>query len=48
MCPTFIVTGQELMSTRGRANAIRSALQMRGNRDDDFLRSADLAAALES
>jgi FAD/FMN-containing dehydrogenase/Fe-S oxidoreductase len=27
MCPTFLVTGQEIMSTRGRANIIMSALR---------------------
>src|SRR5215471_12979998 len=27
MCPTFMVTGEEIMSTRGRANAIRAALE---------------------
>ncbi len=27
MCPTFIVTGEEGMSTRGRANLIRAALE---------------------
>ena len=30
MCPTFIVTGEERMSTRGRANAIRAVLERRG------------------
>ena len=30
MCPTFVATGEEIMSTRGRANAIRAALEMRG------------------
>ena len=30
MCPTFIATGQESMSPRGRANLIRSALEHRG------------------
>jgi len=29
MCPTFIATGDEAMSTRGRANAIRAALEGR-------------------
>ncbi len=29
MCPTFIATGEEIMSTRGRANIIRAALQLR-------------------
>jgi FAD/FMN-containing dehydrogenase/Fe-S oxidoreductase len=27
MCPTFVATGDELMSTRGRANALRNALE---------------------
>ena len=27
MCPTFIATGEEAMSTRGRANTIRAALE---------------------
>ena len=30
MCPTFMATGEEFMSTRGRANAIRAALEGRG------------------
>src|SRR5947207_13059329 len=29
MCPTFIATGEEVMSTRGRANIIRAALELR-------------------
>jgi FAD/FMN-containing dehydrogenase/Fe-S oxidoreductase len=29
MCPTFIATGDELLSTRGRANVIRAALEGR-------------------
>ena len=29
MCPTFIATGEEIMSTRGRANPIRAALELR-------------------
>src|SRR5208337_4700456 len=33
MCPTFIATGEESMSTRGRANAIRAALDLRGLAD---------------
>ena len=33
MCPTFMATGEEVMSTRGRANIIRWALHRRG----DFL-----------
>jgi FAD/FMN-containing dehydrogenase/Fe-S oxidoreductase len=45
MCPTFIVTGEEFLSTRGRANAIRAALELRGVHGD-ALRSAELDAAL--
>ncbi len=48
MCPTFIATGQEFMSTRGRANAIRAVLERRGLRDADPLRSAELEAALSN
>ncbi len=29
MCPTFLATGREVMSTRGRANAIRAVLGLR-------------------
>lgn len=29
MCPTFAATGDEVMSTRGRANAIRASLELR-------------------
>src|SRR5215471_12876830 len=46
MCPTFIATGEEIMSTRGRANAIRAALEMRGLENGDPLKSAELEAAL--
>jgi Fe-S oxidoreductase len=45
MCPTFLVTGEEIMSTRGRANAIRAAMELRGVQGD-ALRSAELDAAL--
>src|SRR5213079_1904648 len=41
MCPTFIATGDEVMSTRGRANIIRRALELRGNGHDP-LKSAEL------
>jgi len=43
MCPTFLVTGEEIMSTRGRANAIRAALELRGVAGGDPLRSVELA-----
>ena len=48
MCPTFIATGEEIMSTRGRANAIRAALELRGVADGDPLRCAELDAALSN
>jgi FAD/FMN-containing dehydrogenase/Fe-S oxidoreductase len=47
MCPTFIATGDEVMSTRGRANIIRAALDMRTNGHDP-LKSAELDAALSN
>src|SRR5262252_2588168 len=47
MCPTFIATHDEVMSTRGRANIIRAALQLRANRNDP-LKSAELDAALSN
>jgi len=47
MCPTFLATGDEVMSTRGRANIIRAALEMRVNGHDP-LRSAELDAALSN
>jgi FAD/FMN-containing dehydrogenase/Fe-S oxidoreductase len=48
MCPTFLATGEEIMSTRGRANAIRAALELRGIPGGDPLRSAELDAALSN
>jgi len=48
MCPTFMATGQEIMSTRGRANAIRAVLESRGIAAADALRSAELEAALSN
>jgi FAD/FMN-containing dehydrogenase/Fe-S oxidoreductase len=47
MCPTFMATGEEVMSTRGRANAIRAVLELRGISGDP-LRSAELEAALSN
>ena len=46
MCPTFIATGEEIMSTRGRANIIRAALQLRfGVRQHvAAFKSADMSA----
>jgi FAD/FMN-containing dehydrogenase/Fe-S oxidoreductase len=46
MCPTFVATGEEIMSTRGRANAMRAALELRGIGDP--LRSAELESALSN
>jgi FAD/FMN-containing dehydrogenase/Fe-S oxidoreductase len=46
MCPTYIATGEEIMSTRGRANAIRAVLELRGLENGDPLKSAELEAAL--
>ncbi len=48
MCPTFIATGEEIMSTRGRANAIRAALELRGLGNADSLRCAEMEAALSN
>jgi FAD/FMN-containing dehydrogenase/Fe-S oxidoreductase len=45
MCPTFMATGEEVMSTRGRANIIRAALERRVNGHDP-LKSEELDAAL--
>lgn len=46
MCPTYIATGEEIMSTRGRANVIRAVLEGRLGREDAPLRSAELEEAL--
>ncbi|MCA1659818.1 MAG: FAD-binding protein, partial [Verrucomicrobiaceae bacterium] len=46
MCPTFLATGEEYMSTRGRANAIRAALELRFHNDP--LRAEELDAALSN
>jgi Fe-S oxidoreductase len=47
MCPTFIATHDEVMSTRGRANIIRAALELRTDGHDP-LKSAELDAALSN
>jgi FAD/FMN-containing dehydrogenase/Fe-S oxidoreductase len=47
MCPTFIATHDEVMSTRGRANIIRAALELRTNRHDP-MKSDELDAALSN
>ena len=44
MCPTYIATGEEVMSTRGRANTIRAALEARlDNPSDPFVAELDEA-----
>ncbi len=45
MCPTYIATGEEIMSTRGRANTIRAVLEHRFG-DVDPLACAALDEAL--
>jgi FAD/FMN-containing dehydrogenase/Fe-S oxidoreductase len=47
MCPTFLATGEEYMSTRGRANAIRTALELRVDGKDP-LRAQELEDALSN
>ncbi len=47
MCPTFLATGEEVMSTRGRANVIREVLRWRENGRDP-LQSEELDAALSN
>jgi len=46
MCPTFVATGEEGMSTRGRANLIRAALEHR--EISDSLRAEELEYALSN
>ncbi len=48
MCPTFQATGEEHLSTRGRANIIRAVLEGRSEADGNPLENEDLAAVLES
>jgi len=48
MCPTYISTGEEIMSTRGRANIIRAVVESRGLENGDALKSAELDAALSN
>src|SRR5215813_545865 len=48
MCPTFIATHDEVMSTRGRANIIRAALELRTNPATAGLKSAELDVALSN
>lgn len=50
MCPTFIATGEESLSTRGRANIIRAALEGRfgANSKSDLLLLPELELALSN
>jgi len=48
MCPTFMATGQEIMSTRGRANVIRAVLELRGMEGRNPLLSTELDEALSN
>jgi Fe-S oxidoreductase len=50
MCPTFLATGDEIMSTRGRANTIRAVLDGRcaADHNGDVLASPFLEAALSN
>ncbi len=47
MCPTFLATRQEVMSTRGRANTIRAVLDGRIQDSEDPLTSPALDEALK-
>ena len=47
MCPTFMATHEEIMSTRGRANIIRAALELRVSGYDPLC-STELDAALSN
>lgn len=46
MCPTFVATGEEVMTTRGRANVLRSALEGRLGERAAAVASAEVEAAL--
>lgn len=48
MCPTFIATGEEYMSTRGRANIIRAVLEERIDPGTPAVLSAELDAAISN
>jgi len=47
MCPTYVATGEEGMSTRGRANLIRAVLERRGSGADP-LTAMELEYALSN
>ncbi len=46
MCPTFIATGEEIMSTRGRANTIRAVLEQRIDRGVQPILTPELDEAI--
>lgn len=46
MCPTFDATGEEVMTTRGRANLLRAALEGRLGTQSAALASSEVAAVL--
>lgn len=48
MCPTFLATGEEFMSTRGRANLIRASLEQRGMSGADPLFSDEVELAISN
>ncbi|MCP4643729.1 MAG: FAD-binding protein [bacterium] len=48
MCPTYQATGEEIMSTRGRANTIRAVLDGRIEGHGDLLRIPELDEALSN
>ncbi len=48
MCPTYIATGDESMSTRGRANLIRAAIDRRTPDSESPLNSAEIDQALSN
>jgi Fe-S oxidoreductase len=48
MCPTFMATGEEAMSTRGRANLIRAALDRRTTDGGPALDAPELEMALSN
>ncbi len=51
MCPTFLATGDEAMSTRGRANTIRAVLDWQsttGGRNGEGLDARELTSVLDS
>jgi FAD/FMN-containing dehydrogenase/Fe-S oxidoreductase len=48
MCPTYMATGDEIMSTRGRANTIRAFLEGRLRRGRNGLDSKELSRAIEN